>query len=289
MNQTPETRAADIAALPANRDQRRAELAEVAFKPGQLFQPTNGRELMDMANLMSKAGPMVKDIYRDNAGACMALIAICAPYGLNPLMVSWKTYQTKPDAPMAYEAQVVIAMINASGVVPGGLRYRYEGEGPERRCTCYGTLRGETEPLEVVTPMLKDIGIKNSPLWKNDPDQQLAYYSGRAWGRRYKPEMFLGIYTTDEIETPRGPDHARDVTPRAVPRRGGVVYRDEIEQDAPAAPAETPHDPETGEAIEGTEDAEVVAPPLDDAEADRLAAQIKAEIDAQRQGDLLEG
>ena len=53
------------------RDVRRAELAAVTFKPnGQMFQPKDGRELMDMANLMATAGPMVKDIYRSNAGAC---------------------------------------------------------------------------------------------------------------------------------------------------------------------------------------------------------------------------
>ena len=63
-----------------SRDARRQELASVAFQPnGQMFQPKDGRELMDMANLMSTAGFMVKDIYRSNPGACMGLIAVCAP------------------------------------------------------------------------------------------------------------------------------------------------------------------------------------------------------------------
>ena len=80
---------------PTNRADRRAELATVTFNPnGQLFQPKNGQELLDMANMMSTAGLMVKDIYRGNPGACLGLIAVCAPYGLNPLQVSWKSYQT---------------------------------------------------------------------------------------------------------------------------------------------------------------------------------------------------
>lgn len=214
--------------IAATREQRRAELAAVTFKPnGQMFQPKDGRELMDMANLMSTAGLMVKDIYRGNAGACMGLIAVCAPYGLNPLQVSWKTYQTKPDAPIAYEAQVIVAMANASGAVKGSLRYRYEGEGPKRRCICYGTLKGDTEPVEVWSPPLSDISPKNSPLWKTDPDQQMAYYTGRSWVRRYKPEMLLGIYDVDEMEPmPIGPDHARDVTPQpvATPKPGRARY-----------------------------------------------------------------
>ena len=198
------------------RDQRREELAAVDFAPnGQLFQPKNGRELMDMANMMSGAGFMVKDIYRKNPGACMGLIAVCAPYGMNPIQVSWKTYQTKADGPIAYEAQVMVAMVNSSGAVKGSMRYRYEGEGQDRVCIASATLVGDTDPVEVRSPRLADITPKNSPLWKADPDQQLAYYTGRNWARRYKPEMLLGVYDVDELDGPAiGPARARDVTPR---------------------------------------------------------------------------
>lgn len=201
--------------LPVARDQRREELAQVDFAPnGQLFQPKNGRELMDMANMMSTAGFMVKDIYRKNPGACMGLIAVCAPYGMNPIQVSWKTYQTKADGPIAYEAQVMVAMVNSSGAVKGSMRYRYEGEGPDRVCIASATLVGDTDPVEVRSPRLADITPKNSPLWKADPDQQLAYYTGRNWARRYKPEMLLGVYDVDELDGPAiGPSRARDVTP----------------------------------------------------------------------------
>jgi hypothetical protein len=214
----------------ALREKRREELATVSFKPnGQMFQPKGGRELMDMANMMSTANLMVKDIYRNNPGNCMGLIAVCAPYGLNPLQVSWKTYQTKADGPIAYESQVIVAMVNASGAVKGGLRYRYEGEGDSRRCIASGTLKGDSQPVEVMSPPLGQITPKNSPLWKTDPDQQLAYYTGRSWARRYKPEMLLGVCDVDEMadQPAIGPDAARDVTPHeAAPRRGGVVYAD---------------------------------------------------------------
>lgn len=252
-----------------DRATRRSELAAVTFKPnGQMFQPANGRELMDMANLMSTAGLMVKDIYRNNPGACMGLIAVCAPYGLNPLQVSWKTYMTKADAPIAYEAQVIVAMMNASGAVKGGLRYRYEGEGPSRVCIASGVLRGDSEPVEVRSPPLGQITVKNSPLWKTDPDQQLAYYTGRSWARRYKPEMLLGIYDVDEMEPVAiGPDRARDITPREAPRRGGAIYRD-------PAPAPAVDEIEEGQAVE-IMDAETAASP---SAHDRLAEQIRSEL-----------
>lgn len=221
------------------RDQRRAELAQLTFAPnGQLFQPKSGQELMDMANMMSTAGFMVKDIYRSNPGACLGLIAICAPYGLNPLQVSWKTYKASKseDAPIAFEAQVIVAMVNASGAVKGGLRYRYEGEGDERVCIASGFLAADAEPVEVRSPPIGKITPKNSPLWKSDQDQQLAYYTGRSWARRYKPEMLLGVYDVDELASVPS---MRDVTPKD----GGFAA---IAQRArqPAAPPESAPDGE---------------------------------------------
>lgn len=268
MNQTTAITAAEKEAA---RMKRRTELAEVTFNPtGQMFQPKSGRELLDMANLMSTAGLMVKDIYRDNPGACMGLIAVCAPYGLNPIQVSWKTYQTKADGPIAYEAQVIVAMANAGGAVQGSLRYRYEGEGQDRRCICYGTLKGDTEPVEVVSPRLRDIKVKNSPLWAQDPDQQLAYYTGRAWVRRYRPEMLLGIYDVDETEgIAYGPDKARDVTPTPAPApaRRGVTY---VEDDAPA---------EVDQIIEGD-----VAPTPQEVELRMAEAKAEADRAAEQAG-----
>lgn len=231
----------------ASREVRRREMSQITFRQGtQMFQPTSGQELLDMSNLMATAGPMVKDIYRGNPGACMGLIAVCAPYGLNPLQVSWKTYQTQKDGPIAYEAQVIVAMVNASGVLKGALDYEFRGEGATRQCIVRGTLRnGETR--EIITPTVGQITTKNSPLWKSDPDQQLAYYGGRAWARRHKPEMLLGIYDVDELEpVPAGPENARDVTP-AAPRPGRARYVDDTVDDiidtAPGADAasETVH------------------------------------------------
>jgi len=225
-----------------SRDVRRAELEALTFNAGgQLFRPQTGRELTDMANMMAGAKFMVKDIYRDNPGACLGLIAICAPYGLNPLQVSWKTYKASKaeDAPIAFEAQVIVAMVNASGVVRGGLRYRYEGEGQSRSCIASGLLPGSDDALEVHSPMLSQITVKNSPLWKADPDQQLAYYTGRSWARRYKPEMLLGVYDVDELSQ----SPMRDVTPRDISplQRKIAVARGQELPEAEVLPPQEPH------------------------------------------------
>lgn len=206
------TTLSDIQVQERARDRRRSEMAEMALSTdaGALMIPTDGKDLMDKANTMASAGFMVKDIFRNNAGACAGLIMLCAPYRINPFQASWKCYQTKPDAPLAFEAQFVMAMINTAAPIAGRLKFAFEGEGPTRCCIVTAVDRDSGEALEYRSPMKKDIGVQNSPLWKNDPDQQLSYFSARSFARRHYPEILLGVYDREEIETSAP---IRDVTP----------------------------------------------------------------------------
>lgn len=59
-------------------------------------------------------------------------------------------------------------------------------------------LVGEAEP-RVLELMLKQARTRNSPLWTEDPKQQLAYLAGRRWGRLHAPDVIMGVYTPDEL------------------------------------------------------------------------------------------
>ena len=216
------------------RDVRRRELEDTKFSANQqggaLMQPSNGKELMDMANMMAGSGQMVREFYRGNPGDCAALIMICQPYGFNPFMVSWKTYKASKsaDAPVSFEGQLVNAMVNQSAPVKGRLRYEYDGEGATRTCTVTGIDRETGEPITYTSPEIAKIPTKNSPLWKADPDQQLAYYSARSWARRHFPELLLGVYAREEIE--EAP--MRNVTPEP----GGFAAKAQQARNADAIP-----------------------------------------------------
>lgn len=236
------------------REKRRLELGDTKFsmngQGGALMQPANARELMDMANLVAASGTMVRDFYRNSPGDCAALIMICQPYGFNPFQVSWKTYKASKnaDAPVSFEAQLVQSMVNMSAPIKGRLKYRYENEGTDNlTCTVYGVDKDTGEEITYTSPPLKQIPVKNSPLWKGDPQQQLGYYSARAWARRHFPELLLGVYTREEIE--EAPS-IKNVTPedvgswgnKAKAARGEVMPEEEPEQ-----PADDP-DPEIEDA-----------------------------------------
>ncbi|MFN5939002.1 MAG: recombinase RecT, partial [Polaromonas sp.] len=46
------------------------------------------------------------------------------------------------------------------------------------------------------------VTTKNSPLWKTNPKQQLGYLQVKNWARSFCPGAILGVYTSDELETP---------------------------------------------------------------------------------------
>ncbi|MFU0503601.1 recombinase RecT [Pseudaminobacter sp. NGMCC 1.201702] len=176
---------------------------------GSSIAPQNLGEVVRFAEVMCKADIALPKHLRGNAGACMAVALQALEWRMSPFAVASKSYSV--NGQIAYEAQLIMAVINTRSGIEGRLKFRFEGEGGERVCIAYGKLDGEE--LEVRSPKFKDITPKNSPLWKSDPDQQHCYYTARAWGRRYTPEVILGVYDRDEVEQFRNSENARDVTP----------------------------------------------------------------------------
>lgn len=200
--------------------------------------PQSMNEVMEFAKMMSVAGVMIRAAFRNNPGACLGICMQSFRWGMDPFAVVNKAYIVKNKAgeeQIAYEAQLVHAVVNTRAPLKGRLKITYDGEGQTRSCTVTGTLKGETTPAVYTSPEVNKIKVQNSPLWTADLDQQLHYYSTRAWARRHVPEVILGVLTPDEIEAQEshyGPDNAKDITPT-----GPRPSRHTI--DAPAEPAET--------------------------------------------------
>ncbi len=159
-------------------------------------------EIMDFGQLMAKAGPMVGKAFRGNPGACVGITMQAMRWGMDPFAVSQKAYVTEDKhgvEAIAYEAQLISAVINKHAPIIAPPVYSFDGAGPQRRCSVRATLRGAREPSVYDTPPLNQL-TGRSPLWTKDPDQQLSYYAIRAWARRYCPEIILGVYAPDELQ-----------------------------------------------------------------------------------------
>lgn len=84
--------------------------------------------------------------------------------------------------------------------------------------TVWATLVGEAEP-RTLTLLMKQARVRNSPLWTEDPKQQLAYLAGRRWGRLHAPDVIMGVFTPDELDErpPQDMGMAEVVQPQVPP------------------------------------------------------------------------
>lgn len=202
---------------------------------------------VEFAKVMSQAGPMLPKHAQGNPGVCLAIIYRARHWGIDPFGLAMESYQVKADAPVAYQASVFATVLINNGIY---LDYEYSGEthftaeaaksakgnqvatgtaAGTRQLTVSCELNGKTRSY--TTPMLKDIKVKNSPLWHNDPDQQLGYYAVRAWARRYRPDLMMGALSVEDV---RDTSVMRDVSPKREP--GGfskMVAQARAERSAP--------------------------------------------------------
>lgn len=178
-------------------------VAVVSDATGAKIAPSDLDQAIRFAEIMCRGDIAIPKHLRGNQGACLAVTMQALQWGMNPFTVASKSYYV--NGTIAYEAQLISAAINTRSNIKGRLKYKFDGEGDELTCTVTGNIDGED--YEYISPKVKDINPKNSPLWKSDPQQQLSYYSSRAWARRYYSEVLLGVYARDELE------QARDITP----------------------------------------------------------------------------
>jgi len=159
---------------------------------------SNMQQVMEFAKMMAISGAAVRPIFRENPGACLAVTLKAAALGFEPFSFASKCYMVGDSGDLAYEAQLIHAIILAKAPLKRRPRITFEGEGQARKCSVtFEFSNGDVDIYE--SPAFGAIHPKNSPLWKTDPDQQQAYYSVRAGSRRFCPEVILGMYTPEEL------------------------------------------------------------------------------------------
>jgi len=205
----------------------------------------NMQRLMSLAKLMSSSKVTVPKHLQGSEGDCMAIIIQATNWGMNPFAVAQKTHIV--NGTLGYEAQLVNAVIGASGAIHGTFEYEYRGDGGAMECRVGAVLRGKSAVTWGEWLCVSLVTTKNSPLWKTNPKQQLGYLQVKNWARAYAPGAILGVYTTDELDTTSLPP--KDVTPPKsdVPEPTSAPPLPGITADELAALCADKLDPDTGE------------------------------------------
>jgi hypothetical protein len=188
---------------------------------------TDTRANLELAKAFAEA-KMVPDHFKKSVGDCYIAVNLANRYGMDPWTLMQELYIISGRPMMS--GKLATAILNHSLADP--LRPVYSGEGDERTITLSGRPEGEAEALSVKLKV-KDARTANEQ-WKKNPDQMLMYAASRTWGRRFAPDILLGIVFDDE-EIPTGAPRPNAVSTPPAPAPG-------------LKPTATPpYDAETGE------------------------------------------
>lgn len=192
------------------------------------FSPTQLRDAMEFATMMATADIAIPAHLRANPGACLAITMQAIAWQFEPFFVANKSYAVRQkktgDTRIAYESQLLHAVIERRAPLERRLRAEWMGEGATRRCKVIGFVIGEKDPFEWITPEIGKIRTKNSPEWVNNPDKQLWYHGSRDWSRIWMPDVLGGAYTRDELMnvgygTMARPEEEDNVVTRLITRK----------------------------------------------------------------------
>ncbi|HGS6705647.1 TPA: RecT family recombinase [Klebsiella pneumoniae] len=186
-----------------------------------IFSPEGMDRLVRFATLMADSKATVPAHLAGKPADCLAVTMQAAQWGMNPFAVAQKTHVV--NGTLGYEAQLVNAVVSSSNLLATRLNYKWDGDwskvsgktdkSPSLTVTVWATLKGESEP-RTLTISMAQAGVRNSPLWEQDPRQQLAYLCVKRWARLHAPDVLLGVYTPDELQE-AAPRVERDITPPA--------------------------------------------------------------------------
>lgn len=190
-------------------------------------------KMMALADIMAKGIATIPKHLQKNSADCLAVVMQAMQWQMNPFAVAQKTHVV--NGVLGYEAQLVNAVITSKAPTKDRLNYEWFGEWDKvigkfkeiesKKKTdedtgkplkyrvpdwslqdekglgvkVWATMKGESEP-RVLKLELSQCRVRNSPLWADDPRQQIAYLAVKRWSRLHCPDVIMGVYSPDELE-----------------------------------------------------------------------------------------
>lgn len=224
--------------------------------------------MLRVAQVMSNGVATIPKHLQRNPADCLAVIMQSMQWRMNPFAVAQKTHLV--NGILGYEAQLVNAVITSMAPTKDRIHYEWFGkweaivgkfkeiESKNKKdddghfkkyrvpawdikaeeglgVKVWATMKGESEPREL-TLLMTQARTRNSPLWADDPKQQLAYLAVKRWSRLYCPDVILGVYSRDELEeidvTPTSTTTGAPKTAKEAGERAKVVVEDSEHRNA---------------------------------------------------------
>lgn len=208
--------------------QQDAQQPAIVVSSASLMLGQDNFALMQSAAIaMASAKVTIPTHLRGSQGDCLAVVMQAMQWRMNPYAVAQKTHLTQ-GGQLGYEAQLINAVVLTHAPIVGRPIYehygdwrRIKGKIKEMKSDKGGKyyvsdwkeadeaglgvriivqLRGMTEPT-VMEIDLAQCWPRFSTQWATDPEQQICFAAIRKFARRHCPDVILGVYATDELES----------------------------------------------------------------------------------------
>src|SRR3990167_10434857 len=198
-----------------------ARLVTVSATP--IFDTGQFEHMWRVATAMAKAN-LVPTHFKDSPSDCLMVVEQAHRWQMSPFAVAAKTYSV--GGRLAYEGQLVAAVVNTRSGLEGHLDYEFAWGQPDEKgkprnntlsVKVIGKFVNEAAPREVTVHWSQGKAMAKGAAdkWDSQPEQQLSYFAARVWARRHCPEVLLGVQTADEASD----GDLIDVTPAPRPTR----------------------------------------------------------------------
>lgn len=182
-----------------------------------------------VAGALAKAKGIVPDHLIGNPSTCFFVVEQALTWNMSPSFVARNCYST-PGGKIGYHGTLCQAVIEASGRLIGGVKFRFVGDwnkvqgkfrmakspkGRDYPVPTYNDkdeeglavfvsaqVRGESERRELEITM-RECFPRNSTLWATSPKRQICYTAVRAFANLAVPGIFAGVtfdHESDDID-----------------------------------------------------------------------------------------
>lgn len=233
-----ETQRVQALAQQANAEYR--AMAEIDFDNEGRIVKANMAGLWRLGQMYARSN-LVPEQYRGKPDDCAIACQLAFRWRADPMMVMQSSYivHGRPGI----EGKLLIALLNSSGKIKGRLRFKLEGEGPNRKCTATAVDAESGDEVEaVVTWAMAEAegwtkdktsksGYTQKSKWNTMPDLMFQYRAAAFLVRVHYPEVLMGMRTVDELE---------DIDGGAAPASNGKKTARTVEDLMEASEAATP-------------------------------------------------
>ncbi len=229
-------------ALPSTIVFQDAQQGMQAFNTANLvFSPVAMKQVQELSTLMATATGIVPRHFNNNPGACFSIILQAGRWGMDPFSLAQHTFEI--SGKLGFEAKVIQSVLQAAGGIKFKSQYngdwsKVRGKTIERESRSKGpndkpkkyrvpswnandevglslTLTGVWPDgrEETMVVEMNSCHPRQSTNWANDPEQQVWYSAIKKFGRRYAPELLLGVNDPDDLVRNEQPPSEKEINP----------------------------------------------------------------------------